>query len=92
MNLIKAIKSGKRFKRPGQSGWHDNSFLKQAGPDRKTLYGFNEVDILAEDWIIEEKEVTITASQFDKAVSRTGNLDHRDQWYWADALKKELGL
>lgn len=86
MNLLEAIKSGKRFYR---KDWPSVGFEPITFEQLDEL---SKEEVLAEDWIIEEKEVTITASQFDKAVSRTGKLYHKGQWYWVDALKKELGL
>ena len=82
MNLIEALRSGKRFKRSSRNDWlmpHIN-------------YEFTSLEVLAEDWEVEVKKVTITEEDFNKAVARTGNLYHQDQWYWADVLKKELGL
>ena len=84
MNFIEAIKSGKQFKRPHFNFYIRSSELKH--------YSFTWEDYLAEDWVAEEYEITITTSQFNEAVRRTGNLYYKDQWYWADALKKELGL
>lgn len=57
MNLIDAIKSGKPFRRPDQP-WYGGM------PN-----SFRVVDILADDWEIQEPTVTITASQFWSAVN-----------------------
>ena len=60
MNLIEAVKSGKRFKRKTHTLWNDNL------PD--TIYEFSYRSILADDWEIEERKIEITESEFDKAL------------------------
>lgn len=42
MNLIEAVKSGRRFRRIGQTNWYGNGVLR--------VLDFSRVDILAEDW------------------------------------------
>jgi hypothetical protein len=84
MNLLEAIKSGKRFKRPHWDIYYSSQMEEELQ--------LSIEELLAEDWEVELKKVTITEEDFNKAVARTGNLYHQDQWYWADALKKELGL
>lgn len=59
MNIIEAIKSGKKFKRQCHTDWYDpcdyyyNSLSREA--------------IIAEDWEVEPTYVTITREQFDQA-------------------------
>ena len=91
MNLIDAVKSGKSFKRPEWRHFYS--------APAQLLFTVEDIrlqltieDILADDWEVEEKQITITESDFNKAVVKTGNLYYQDQGYWADALKKELGL
>jgi len=82
MNLIEAINTGLPFRRKGWGEYYTKDefdFLIMA-------------DIIAEDWEVEVKKVTITEEDFNRAVARMGNLYYQNQWYWADALKKELGL
>lgn len=61
MNIIAAVKSGKRFRREGYNNWfpfnadHYNSVSKQ--------------DILATDWEIEERKVEITEWELLKLIA-----------------------
>lgn len=88
MNLVDAVKSGKRFRR--------KSWFKNATDDQwldvlkldNAIFSLN--DLLAEDWQIEQKSVTITREQFDAAW---------DKAFYGDTLKdvygticEELGL
>ena len=57
MNIQQAIKSGKKFRRKGWTG------LTYASSFTDCRY-LDEVDILADDWEIEQVAVTITAQQF----------------------------
>lgn len=69
MNLIEAAKLKRPFKRP-----HFSFYLR---PEYDLVhFPFTWEDVLAEDWIIEEKEITITASQFTAA--------------WANAVKEAM--
>lgn len=87
MNLLEALRSNLPFRRKGH-----HSYIQPEQLNWNYLGYFTIDQILAEDWEVEEKQITITESDFNKAVARTGNLYHQDQGYWADALKKELGL
>lgn len=95
MNILDAIKSGKRFRRkpsiPGTVSW--------IGPlDAHTHWGasFRLDDMLAEDWEVEEKQVTITESHFESAVARASqSFSIYNPPYiceYLTQLKKELGL
>lgn len=104
MNVLQAIKSGKRFRRkpsiPGTVSW--------IGPlDVSTHWGasFRLDDILAEDWEVEEVSTTITGNQFDAAWDKAAvaawakTMQPEEEYYtghYIDALytslKKELGL
>ena len=70
MNLLEAIKSGKRFYRKcwPSVGFEPITFER--------LDELSKEEVLANDWVIEEKEVTITASQFTAA--------------WANAVKEAI--
>jgi hypothetical protein len=57
VNIIEAAKSGKRFKRIGRTDWID--------PNGRFLLPFE--DAIAEDYIVEEKSVTVTRSQIERA-------------------------
>ena len=90
MNIIEAIKSGKRFRRRGQPRYlelfHDIDLCLSA------------VDITADDWEVEEKQSIITASDFDRACSIVdARLWRNGGWpvhinEFLTELKKELGL
>ncbi len=68
MNIIAAIKSGKRFRRPGfpTELWYSypGSWKVMTRSDEET-YNPDKDDILADDWIIEEEKIEITKEQFD---------------------------
>lgn len=85
MNLIDAIKSGRPFRRKGvhsvymkgvdsdelrQNESCEALFLRSVPDERISLM---EVDILADDWEVQEATVTISASQFWEV--------------WAEAMK-----
>jgi hypothetical protein len=88
MNIIEAVKSGKRFRRKGQPRYlelfHDIDLC------------LSVVDIAADDWEVEEKKVTITESDFNAALVRTTNsfsiYDGPNTCEYLRQLKKELGL
>jgi hypothetical protein len=88
MNIIEAVKSGKRMRRRAWCG---------------SMYKFVEdwtllvsTDVLADDWEVEEKKVTITESDFKAALVRTTrSFSLYDGPYiceYLSQLKKELGL
>jgi hypothetical protein len=56
MNLKEAIESGKRYRRAGEAKWND------ANPGLGEQ--FSVQSILAEDFVTEPTEVTITAQKF----------------------------
>jgi hypothetical protein len=88
MNIIEAVKSGKRFRR---TSWEGNVWFKTSD-----IVPWSKSDILADDWEVEEKQVTITESQFEEALNRTSdkfnlyNPPHICEYL--SQLKKELGL
>lgn len=63
MNIIDAIKSGKRFRRPLTAFFWDYS--------KESINCFKKEDILADDWIIEEPAISLTESQIRGALDRT---------------------
>lgn len=79
MDLVSAIKSGKRFSRPRAVAWcePDNNF-----------YSFKREDILADDWEIEEKSVMVTERELRDAFEKAA--DNRE--IFIEALIEELGL
>jgi hypothetical protein len=91
MNLIEAIKSGRRFRRksqPNQGYWYQKG----------TGATFYEDDILADDWKVEQLPVTITKEEFlkawDKAVANNGGADAVYNGFISlrHLVAKELGL
>lgn len=62
MNIIEAVKSGKRFRRPSfaEGSWvskDTNGNLSFHPDDDWGFKAFSQADILAEDWIVEDKEL-----------------------------------
>ena len=101
MNIIDAIKSGKRYKRKAYREWY-----RPASPT-STCYSslqYSDEDILADDWEVEENKATITEEQLRQAWIKAHNnapLVVQQNWIGVtnasrpglyDALKKELGL
>lgn len=56
MNLIDAIKSGKRFKRLNGDVWQTTN-----------TYSFTAADVVSEEWVVEEEQLTFTKTQLWKA-------------------------
>jgi hypothetical protein len=92
VNIIEAIKSGKRFKRKGGTSWY--SSMSDIYPTIN-ISAISREDFFADDWEVEEVScyagsAMITREQFDaawdKALLMIGIKRHRD------ALAKELGL
>lgn len=57
MNIIEAVKSGKRIRR---RGWQFVTNVSE-------YMAMKNEDILSTDWEIEEKKIEITESEFDEA-------------------------
>ncbi len=53
MNIIDAVKSGKKFRRPGWQNWHDDKYH----------YAYSAEELLANDWQI-DLSITISKYQF----------------------------
>ncbi len=69
MTLIDAIKSGKRFRRVNAADWlHYTHGLQW--PDHGGCRAPNSIEMLADDWEIEEPTVTINRAQFDQAFNK----------------------
>lgn len=104
MNIIEALKSGKRFRRRRwiESGHLPSTYWTPAS-DISTL-NLRTEDILADDWEVEENKATITEEQLRQAWIKAHNnapLVVQQNWIGVtnasrpglyDALKKELGL
>lgn len=88
MNIIDAIKSGKRYRR---KTFHTTWFSVS------DVVSWAQSDILADDWEIEEVRVTISASDLKtawvKACENVRDYDNTTPSHWLCVeLKKELGL
>ena len=62
MNIIEVFKSGKRFRR---TSWEGNVWFKTSD-----IVPWSKSDILADDWEVEEIQVTITSKEFEAAWQR----------------------
>ena len=65
MNIIEAIKSGKKYRLHGTEGW----FHPPVEHLQNSVF-FSVQHILADDWEIEQTPVSITREQFDLAFSK----------------------
>lgn len=88
MNIIEAIKSGKKFRRPGTS-WmmilDANDMIRLADDNGfKYLNSLSGTSICADDWEIEEEKIVITRSQLEAAIKK--------DYSTYDAFAKELGF
>jgi hypothetical protein len=84
MNIIEAIKSGKRFRRNGWYRWREES----------EIYQMIRADILADDWEVEQT-VTITLDEFACAFGKAFDSFKKMELTMTDfylKLTKELGL
>jgi len=82
VNIIEALKSGKRARRKSWEphyGWFMPHFR----------FDITREDILADDWEIEEKKVTITYGQLEKALY---SVNPQCGPITREAIAKELGL
>jgi hypothetical protein len=100
MNIIEAIKSGKRFRRPAWKEWSTDtqcnagyvwSSGNQGGSTTVSGMFLQSADITADDWEIEEKKVEITRSQFFSAVDKV-LAKAFDGTPRSHEIAKELGL
>ncbi len=100
MNLIDALKSGKRFKRQGETYYNqasdkpDKNFWYDAVAEDNYYEGqtFYIDEVLADDWEIEAAPVTITREQFNKAWDNSLRNEPRNNWELHAFLIKQLGL
>lgn len=99
MNIIEAIKSGKPFKREHWTG-SDYICVKSNEYQSDCLFHLNykseaaircKEDIVANDWVILEKSVSISEGQFNEALKKIGYSEKHDKHFIVE-LKKELGF
>lgn len=85
MNIMQAVKSGKKFKRPCHLFWNEPHDLESSIFDRE--------DILSEDWYVQNvNEVVITEKLFDSALDRIDEDNIYSLEQYAKEIKKGLGL
>ena len=88
MTLTEAITTGKKIRR---KSWHPDKWIKSSG-------GLNLVrdDVLATDWEVPEKKVTVTREQlieaYRNALARVTNLDSYKRIDHVNTMAEELGL
>ena len=98
MNIIDAIKSGKRFRLAlSDDDWmhiDNNGYISVGSFDCPRIHHLYIAKVILAKYEVEEKSVTITESQLDKAVMKFYmNRDGSHLFHDAVALvKKELGF
>ena len=101
MNIYEALKSGKRYRRPPGKKYDPNFWYPALCPsyvaDRTVRTMFTFEDMIADDWEVEEKQITITETDFANAVWETRKKhcsvpgEHpADITRWVCLLKQEL--
>jgi hypothetical protein len=86
MNIIEAIKSGRKYRRKGEKGWYHP-------PANFSDYNFKVEAILADDWEVEEiscyaGSAMITREQFNSAWHKIVYCHDAER----EDMLKELGL
>ena len=96
MKLINAIETGKPFKRLCWAQYYENDFKDLLSNDIKlNNLRFHIEDILADDWMIEQKKVEVTRETINRALnSACHNVDisTKDFAYIMSQLYVKLGL
>lgn len=85
MNLIEAITSGKPYRQKGDRGYYHP-------PGDCTRYTFTVEQILAQDWEVEETEVTVTYSKFWSTYRDIRHDPRVSQYDVIEELANRLGL
>jgi len=86
MNIIDAIKSGKPFKRTNII----MDWLKANRYDE--ILGLSVFDIIADDWEIQEKQITISESQLEDVIKQSLIKLGSSSSNFIEHIKKELGF
>ena len=100
MNIIEAIKSGRNFRRasfPNQRWFSYKGESKIMGFDfeenRRDFYQPDKLDIIADDWEIEEKKVEITRQTLKDAFEDADwDAQVPNRMSFLDGVAKRLGL
>jgi spore coat polysaccharide biosynthesis predicted glycosyltransferase SpsG len=83
VNIIEAIKSGKKFKRVKDTCWFEHHEAQDL------LKNIDYRALVADDWEVEEEKVTVTKRQLEAAWKKVIVFDSP---IVRDLLAKELGL
>jgi hypothetical protein len=89
MNIIDAIKSGRRFRRKDDTSWYSSM------SDNYPIINISAIsreNFFADDWEVEAQEVTITREQFDEAWDNSLRDEPRNNWELHAFLIRHLGL
>lgn len=98
MNIIEAIKSGRRFRHKLWRGYDDNDWADpvEVMSDIMVKLTMPVGALIADDWEVEQTSVTITRDDFDAAWRRaldvSENMQITTQHYLYELVVRELGL
>lgn len=85
MNFLEAVKSGKKFRRPGRDWYYP--------VEPVVFYAISKQDMLATDWEVEEKKVEITYEKLYWAMKDSHGCGGYEHHYKSvKMVAKELGL
>ena len=91
VNFIEAVNSGKRFRLPDSQIWYfvdDNGYVKYKNNGYSADVSDHHIIFINSQFELEEKKITITESEFDKAYDEAT----REPGFLRTSLKKELGF
>lgn len=99
MTIIEAIKSGRRFRRKGAKEWY---YVDTDLDDEDAVVCFKDGDedssvpmyvpeLLADDWEVEEEQVSITRGKLERALDRVFG-ESPYPYKFREMLAKELGF
>lgn len=89
MNIIEAVKSKKKFRRPHMKVFHEFPHPKADG------WYIRYEDLIAEDWEVEEKKVEVNFNSLCSAFNEAKIKFHKETGFSypsVNAIAKELGL
>jgi len=89
MNFIEAVKSGKRFKPLTMNNNHDYDWIECKPKELRcnwgsTNFSMTDYDFYTSEFVLEDKEITITESKFDDAFNEAFDkcvLNHKEFRY-----------
>lgn len=71
MNIIEALKTNLRLKRPSYDRFLENDYVLRMLTGTAPISALPSSDVLANDWEVEEEKITLTKGEFLKTVSIT---------------------